>query len=69
MTTDQKARMNRVIVNGAIVVGAASITSLAQFLSQQDFGTWGVYVVAVMSMVIKTVQAWAEPVQNVYLPK
>jgi hypothetical protein len=69
ITEDQKARINRVFVNGLIVVISAAITALMQFLSQIDFGQWTGMVVSLSAVIIKSVQAWAEPVQDIYRGK
>lgn len=69
ISDDQKARINRVIVNGLIVAISAAVTALAQYVSHIDFGSWTGMVVALSAVVIKSAQAWAEPVQDIYRPQ
>jgi len=66
ITDDQKARINRVFVNGLIVMIAGAFTALFQYVSQIDFGAWSPVVMSVSAAGLKAVQSWAEPVQDIY---
>lgn len=45
---------------------AGAFTALFQFVAQIDFGAWSPIVMSVSAVGLKTVQTWAEPVQEIY---
>lgn len=60
MKTETREMLIRLGINGGIVMLAASLTALFQFLATVDFGQFTPYVTALTSLGIKGVQVWSE---------
>lgn len=66
MSTDQKARITRILFNAGIFAVASGASVFLTAIQNADWGTWSAVVAVIIGAAIKAIQTYTEPAQDVY---
>jgi len=66
MSSDQKARIKRILINAGIFAIATGASAFLTALQHADFGSWSGSLAVLIGVAIKALQTFIEPPQDVY---